>query len=139
MECDCCSVTVCFQDPCWRGRVERREAEGYSVCQITFGGEPKDFEVYQFLLENWCRLRFSPTIPTEKREFEHRNPKRVRRDAARHLEGRPKGTKAQEALKLQRAEGKEARRESSRQEREDEEMRRFLLRQEKKRRKHRGR
>ncbi|MCI9264226.1 MAG: YjdF family protein [Oscillospiraceae bacterium] len=139
MECDCCSVTVCFQDPFWVGLVERREAGGYSVCKCTFGGEPRDFEVYQFLLESWYRLRFSPTIPTEKREPEHRNPKRARREAARYLSGPPKGTKAQEALKLQRTEGKAARQESSRQERENEEERRFLLRQEKKKRKHRGR
>lgn len=139
MGCDCCSVTVCFEDPFWVGLVERREAGRYSACKITFGGEPRDWEVYRFLLENWFRFRFSPAVPEERGVPEHRNPKRARREAARQLEGPPKGTKAQEALKLQRAEGKRAHRERSRRERADEEERRFLLRQEKKRRKHRGR
>ena len=49
------------------------------------------------------------------------------------------GTKAQEAMKLQRAEKKEACREKSREEREAEAERKFRLRQEKKKQKHRGR
>ena len=67
------------------------------------------------------------------------NPRRARREARKLLSGPPAGTKAQEAVKLQRVQGKEARRKQGREERLAEEERRFLLRQEKRKQKHRGR
>lgn len=54
------------------------------------------------------------------------------------LSGPPVGTRAQEAIKLQRSMGKGIHREKSREMREAEEERRFHLRQEKKKQKHRG-
>ncbi|WP_142415338.1 DUF2992 family protein [Hathewaya massiliensis] len=32
------------------------------VSKITFGSEPKDYDVYSFILENWIYLRFSPSV-----------------------------------------------------------------------------
>ena len=29
------------------------------MCKITFGAEPKDYEVYDFVLKNYYRLRVS--------------------------------------------------------------------------------
>lgn len=139
MGCDACTITVFFEDPFWVGLYERRSAEGYSVCKFTFGAEPRDYQVYEALLTHWRDLRFSPALPSEKEPIAKVNPKRARREAAKALSSSPVGTKAQEAMKLQRAEGKEARREKSREEREAEEKRKFQLRQEKKKQKHRGR
>lgn len=139
MGCDTCTIVVFFEDPFWVGLYERRSAEGYSVCKLTFGAEPRDYQVYEALLTHWRDLRFSPVLPSEKEPPAKANPKRVRREAAKALSGPPVGTKAQEAMKLQRAKGKEIRREKSREEREAEEKRKFLLRQEKKKQKHRSR
>lgn len=139
MGCDACTITVFFEDPFWVGLYERRSAESYSVCKFTFGAEPRDYQVYEALLTHWRDLRFSPALPSEKEPIAKVNPKRARREAAKVLSGPPVGTKAQEAMKLQRAEGKEARREKNREEREAEEKRKFLLRQERKKQKHRGR
>lgn len=36
-----------------------------SVCKITFGAEPKDYKVYNFVLKNYYQLRFSPTVGTD--------------------------------------------------------------------------
>lgn len=138
MVCDACTITVFFEDPFWVGLYEREEREGYSVCKLTFGAEPRDYQVYEALLAHWRELRFSPTLSRRQGKRAEINPKRARREAARTLSARPVGTKAQEAMKLQLAEGKEIRREKSRETREREEERRFLLRQEKKRQKHRG-
>lgn len=138
MVCDACTITVFFEDPFWVGLYEREEREGYSVCKLTFGAEPRDYQVYEALLAHWRELRFSPTLSRRQGKRAEINPKRARREASRALSARPVGTKAQEAMKLQLAEGKEIRREKSRETREREEERRFLLRQEKKRQKHRG-
>ena len=68
------------------------------VAKITFGAEPKDGEVYQFLLEHWKRLSFSPPVEQEIPEERRINPKRARREIQRkELSARP-GTKSQQAL-----------------------------------------
>ena len=58
--------TVFFEDPFWVGVYERQEQSVYQVCKITFGAEPKDYQVYEFLLRNWHRLRFSPGVVSEQ-------------------------------------------------------------------------
>lgn len=138
MALECCTITVCFEDPFWVGIYERTGEDGYQVSKITFGAEPKDYQVYDFLLRSWRELNFSPVISGETVIQVRKNPKRARREIARQLSGPPVGTKAQEALKLQRAEGKAARQSKTRQVRQAEEERRFQLRQEKKKEKHRG-
>ena len=40
-------LTVYFDDPFWVGVFERIEDGKLSVCKVTFGGEPKDYEVHR--------------------------------------------------------------------------------------------
>ena len=44
------TLTILFQDPFWIGLYEREEDGQYQVCRIVFGAEPRDQEVYLFLL-----------------------------------------------------------------------------------------
>ena len=44
--------TVLFENPFWIGLYERIEGERYEVCKITFGTEPKDYEVYDYFIAN---------------------------------------------------------------------------------------
>lgn len=138
MELGSCRIIVYFEDPFWVGLYERSSEDGYEVCKITFGAEPKDYEVHAALLEHWRELTFSPALPAERAEVRRQSAKRVRREVKRQLSGPPVGTKAQQALKLQREEGKEARKAMGREAKETEERRKFELRQEKKKEKHRG-
>lgn len=132
------SLTVMFEDPFWIGLYARYDNGRYSVCKITFGAEPKDREVYDFLLRNWSRLRFSPSVRTEFSAERRPNPKRMQRQINRDLTCVGIGTKAQQALKLQHSEGKQARLTRSREQREAESERRFAIRQEKRKEKHKG-
>lgn len=43
------TLTVFFEAPFWVGVYERMDGERYEVCKITFGAEPKDYEVWEFL------------------------------------------------------------------------------------------
>ena len=43
-------LTVFFEEPFWRGVFERISEGKLSVCKVTFGTEPKDYEVYDFVL-----------------------------------------------------------------------------------------
>ena len=132
------TLTILFQDPFWIGLYEREDNGQYQVCRIVFGAEPRDQEVYLFLLENWRKLRFSPAVAGGLLPETIRNPKRRQREVQKETRTAGIGTKAQQALKLQQEQGKLERKVRSRQEKEAEEARRFQLHQEKRREKHRG-
>lgn len=131
-------LTVLFEDPFWIGVYERESDGKYEVCKITFGAEPKDYEVYDFFLKNWHSLRFSPIIETEQFLERHINPKRMQRAIKKQLQDIGIGTKAQQAFKLQHEQGKMQRMVCSRQQREAEKERQFELRRAKRKEKHRG-
>ena len=131
------SLTVFFEEPFWVGVFERIENGKLSVCKVTFGAEPKDYEVLDYILHHYYELVFSPAIETEIRQAAD-NPKRRNRNARKQLENTGIGTKSQQALKRQREEMKTERRQISRKEREAEAQRRFVMKQEKKKEKRRG-
>lgn len=133
-----CRLTVCFESPFWVGLYERWEQGEYAVCKITFGAEPKDYEVYAFLLENWRKLVFSPALSAARDPQRRVSPKRMQRKIHAQLRETGVGTKAQQALQLQREAHKLARQTRSRAQREAEKQRQFSLRQEKKKAKHKG-
>lgn len=131
-------LTVYFEDPFWVGIYERQSESRYELCKITFGAEPKDCEVYDFILKHWSQLTFSPSIESKMCKEQKINPKRMQRNIRKELQ-QGIGTKAQQALKLQQEQRKQARKSSAKENREQEAMRRFTLRQEKRKAKHRGR
>lgn len=131
-------LTVFFEEPFWVGVFERISEGKLSVCKVTFGAEPKDYEVYAFVLKNYDRLRFSPAVETEVKEAA-RNPKRVQRDVRKQIQNTGIGTKSQQALKLQQEQFKTERKTLSRKQQEAERQRQFELKQQKRKEKHRGR
>lgn len=131
-------LTVFFEEPFWIGVFERLSEGKLSVCKVIFGAEPKDYEIYDFVLKNYGRLRFSPAVAADVREAA-RNPKRVQREVRRQVQNTGIGTKAQQALKLQQEQWKTERKTVSREQREAEKQRQFELKQQKKKEKHRGR
>lgn len=132
------TLTVFFQEPFWVGVFERMQDGKLSVSRVIFGAEPRDFEVYHFILEHYDRLRFSPAVAAAVKK-ERKNPKRILREAHRQMEQTGVGTKSQQALNMQQEQLKTERKQKSRDQRESEAQRRFELKQQKKREKHRGR
>ena len=51
-------LQVFFEEPFWIGVFERSQNGKLSVCKVTFGAEPKDYEVLDFILHNYDQLRF---------------------------------------------------------------------------------
>ena len=131
-------LTVFFEEPFWIGVFECIWEGRLSVCKVTFGAEPKDYEVYHFILRNYYHLRFSPAVATDVKEA-GRNPKRVQREVRKQVQNTGIGTKSQQALKLQQEQLKTERKTVSREQRETEKARRFELKQQKKKEKHKGR
>lgn len=131
--------TVLFENPFWIGLYERIEGERYEVCKITFGAEPKDYEVYDYWLANWNKLQFSQPIKIDKIEERKISPKRIQREINQQLQNKGIGTKAQQALKAQHEQVKTEHKIQSHREKEAEKGRQFILKQEKKKAKHKGR
>ena len=130
-------LTVYFEEPFWVGIFEKFEKGQLSVAKVTFGAEPKEYEVYEFILKYYDRLQFSPAVATLVKEV-RKNPKRMQRDVKRQMQERGISTKAQQALKLQQEQNKQERSVRSREKKEADEQRMFELKQQKKKEKHRG-
>lgn len=130
-------LTVYFEEPFWIGIFERIQNGSLSVAKVTFGAEPKDYEVYDFILKHYYSLKFSVSVEAVEKETK-RNPKRLQREAKKQLEKSGVGTKAQQALKLQQEQNKQERKNKSRKQKEAEIQRMFELKQQKKKEKHKG-
>lgn len=131
-------LTVFFEEPFWVGVFERVQDGRVSAAKVTFGAEPKDYEVQDYLIKYFYRLRFSPAVEMAVKE-KSRNPKRVQRDVKKQLQDQGIGTRSQQALKLQQEQMKIERKTLSREKREEEKERIFALKQQKRKEKHRGR
>ena len=131
-------LTVFFEEPFWIGVFERISEGKLSACKMTFGAEPKDYEVYAFILKNYDQLRFSQAVAADVKEA-GRNPKRVQREVHKQVQNTGIGTKSQQALKLQQEQKKTERRTVSREQRETEKQRQFELKQQKRKEKHKCR
>ena len=131
-------LTVYFDDPFWVGVFERVEDGKLSVCKVTFGAEPKDYEVWEFVLKHYYELKFSSAVETGSRSAAD-NPKRRQRNARKQLEHTGVGTKSQQALQMQLEKNKQERKVKNREQKLAEEERLFALKQQKKKEKHRGR
>ena len=129
-------LTVYFEEPFWVGVFERIEDGKLFVAKVTFGAEPKDYEVQDYIQKYYFSLKFSPAVETVVKDIK-RNTKRMQREAKKMLKNGI-GTKSQQALKLQQEQNKQERKERSRRKKEAQEQRMFELKQQKKREKHKG-
>ena len=132
------SLTVLFEDPFWIGLFEIIDQNGLRACKVTFGAEPTEKEVMEFVDKNWHRLQFSQAIEAPSESERKINPKRQLREAKKQMQSQGIGTKSQQALKLQQEQNKAERKQRSKAERVAEKQRQFDLRQMKKKEKHRG-
>nr|WP_106789414.1 YjdF family protein [Massilistercora timonensis] len=130
-------LTVYFEEPFWVGVFERIESGKLSVAKVTFGAEPKDYEVHEYIQKYYSSLKFSPAVDAVVKDI-RRNPKRMKREAKKQMQETGIGTKSQQALKLQQEQNKQERKVRSRKKREADELRMFELKQQKKREKHKG-
>ena len=130
-------LTVYFEDPFWVGVFERIENGKLTVAKVTFGAEPKDYEIQEYIQRYYFSLKFSPAVDTVVKETK-RNPKRIQREAKKQMQETGIVTKSQQALKLQQEQNKQEHKVRSREKREEDQLRMFELKQQKKREKHKG-
>ena len=80
---------------------ERTYDDVYQTSKVVFGAEPKDYEVYGFILKNFENLKFSSISIGNAIQSKKINPKRLQRKIKKECKNTVIGTKAQLSLKLQ--------------------------------------
>ena len=130
-------LTVFFEDPFWVGIFERIEGDRLSACRVVFGAEPRDQEIWRFILQEYDQLRFSPSVASPVPRISS-NPKRAARAAEKQLRRTGVGTRSQQALSLQRQAQKQERKAAGMSRRETKKELRFVKKQQKRKKKHRG-
>ncbi|KIN82335.1 YjdF family protein [Clostridium botulinum] len=131
-------LTVLFDEPFWIGIFEKQDQDKIQICRVVFGGEPKDYEVYDFILKNYYNLKFSDPIAIVKKPKKEINPKRMQRKIKKTVQENGIGTKAQQALKLHYENKKTERKIRSKEDREKLKKFKFEKRQQKKAKKKKG-
>nr|WP_092453480.1 YjdF family protein [[Clostridium] fimetarium] len=132
-------LQVFFEGQFWIGVFERLYDGKLSVCRVIFGPEPKDYEILEFILENYYNVRFSPAVESDVVVKEKINPKRLQRDIKKQVQNVEIGTKSQQALKLLQEENKFIRKIRTREQKEEEKEFQFELKKQKRKEKHKGR
>lgn len=132
------TLYVFFEEPFWVGVFERKMEGKLSVCKITFGTEPKDYDIYRYILSQYHELQFSPAVAAEAEKMK-KNPKRVQREIHRQVQCQGIGTKSQQALKLQQEQRKTKQKQFRKVQKKADRQRQFELKQQKRKEKHRGR
>ena len=95
--------TICFDGQFWVGVLERLDERGVRAVKVTFGAEPTDAELREWVLENgndlFARLDAAQPVAADSGTRPRtRNPKRVQREAARAARRPRASTAAQLAL-----------------------------------------
>lgn len=131
------TFTVFFDGQFWVGIFENIIDEKLSVCKVTFGAEPKNSEVHDYVLRSYSRLKFSPEVNVSIGAGS-KNPKRFQREVKKQMQTVGIGTKSQQALKLQQESMNTVRRNVRKENREKEKQYQFERKQQKKKAKHKG-
>lgn len=131
-------LTVLFDGAFWIGVFERVIDNKLEVAKVTFGAEPKDIEIYNFILNKYQYLKFSNGISINQKTQKEVNPKRMQRLVKKQVD-KSLGTKSQQALKLQQEQHKIDRKSISKQKKEEFLKLKFEMKQKKRQQKHKGR
>ncbi len=131
-------LTVLFDGAFWIGVFERVIDNKLEVAKVTFGAEPKDIEIYNFILNKYQYLNFSNGISINQKTQKEVNPKRMQRFLKKQVD-KSLGTKSQQALKLQQEQHKIDRKSISKQKKEEFLKLKFEMKQKKRQQKHKGR
>lgn len=131
------TLTVFFENPFWVGVFEEYMDGQLSVCKVTFGSEPKIYDIDYLIFKRTNQLHFSQSTEMNKKE-RSLHPKKMQREVRKQLSLSGVGTKSQQLLKLQHEQMKKDNSLNARKHREDEKEKRFALKQKKRKERHKG-
>lgn len=131
-------ITILFDGAFWVGIFERYSDGCYSVAKHIFGNEPSNPELYDFLLQQGHKLKFTTPNEEEGVQAGKKNYKRLVREAKKEMNKQPTVTKAHMAIKKELEQHKQIKKHQTSDEKRSQLIARFQLKQEKKKQKHKG-
>ena len=136
MEIVSIGLTVYFEDGFWHGLFEQEYEGTYQVCRVTFGQEPKEDEILEFIQAQFTQLSFSPAAIV-KQHVKIKNPKRLQRAVKKQVKQKV-SSKSKELLQLQYEERKKISKHQSSVQKQLLKQEKFERKQQKRREKHKG-
>jgi hypothetical protein len=96
-------LTVFFNGQFWVGLIEKQAEGKYFSCLHTFGAEPSDIQILDFVINDLFKIikKQSEFIESEISKTKKINPKRMKRKAAKEMLVNPLSTKSQETIQKQ--------------------------------------
>ncbi len=132
------TARILFEEPFWIGIFERTEGTRLSVSKVTFGAEPKGYELYDYIQKQYYDLRFTQAIEVMQEAKKRINPKRRDREARKSMLDTTIATKSQQALKREQEKGKQERKIQRKEKEEQVRQYKFEQKQQKRKEKHKG-
>ncbi|PEY29958.1 hypothetical protein CN354_26525 [Bacillus cereus] len=134
-------LTIYFDGQFWIGIVEMMENNKLKVCKHTFGSEPKESEILDFIFHDMIPLLNSTSgvkNSIDKRKNRTINPKRLIRLAAKEMKNQGVSNKSYEALRIELEQKKKMKKCITRQMKEELKEQKRQIKIQKRKAKHRG-
>lgn len=133
-------LTVLFNGQFWEGIVESNYDGHFKAGKHTFGSEPKDSEVLDFVLHFVQKILENTVSSIEVNAVEEKkvNPKRLAREVAKEVAVKSVSTMAQEVIQRELETRKKEKKVVSKAEKEAEKEQKRLLARQKAKARHRG-
>lgn len=138
MSCFSVTLKIILDNNIWIGIFERIDKDRLSVAKVIFYCEPKDYEVYKFINNNYYSLKFSSEVYQEL-HLKKENPKRMNRRVSKEIRSSKLCSKSKELLKIQYESFKIVKKRTDKADKEQQDKIKFLKKQQKKKDKHKGR
>ncbi|HEF5709323.1 TPA: YjdF family protein [Bacillus cereus] len=135
-------LTIYFDGQFWIGIVEMFENNKLEVCKHTFGSEPKDSEILDFIFHDMVPLLNSTSgvkNSIDKRKNKIINPKRLIRLAAKEMKNQGVSNKSYEVLRIELEQKKKMKQCITGQKKEELQEKKRQMKIQKRKAKHRGR
>jgi len=87
-------LTVYFDGQFWVGVFERQDGGNLQALRMVFGPEPRDDELYLWILKEYHCLKFGAPLTVDEKPREWINPKRRQREVHQEMHSQGVGTRA---------------------------------------------
>ncbi|MGE7885265.1 YjdF family protein [Bacillus sp. NPDC094077] len=135
-------LTIYFDGQFWIGIVEMYENKKLKVCKHTFGSEPKDSEILDFIFHDMVPLLHGTSgvkNSIDKRKNKTINPKRLIRLAAKEMKNQGVSNKSYEVLRIELEQKKKIKQCITHKKKEELQEKKRQMKIQKRKAKHRGR
>jgi hypothetical protein len=129
---------VTFEDPFWVGIIKIEDNNKIRIARWIFGSEPSEAEIYDFLYNDYDKLKFHEVQTDKVNKEYYKSPKRIQKEIRQIKQKGVNLKKSYDIIKKQYESMKTEKKKNKKIKKQEKEVQKFQLKQEKKKQKHRG-